>query len=442
MPSPLTRRQALTAGALGIGAVAAAPVLAACGGNPAASGAVNFEGWDYQSTIVAANVKRFTKLNSSIKVNYTPITSAQYVQKLVAQYTGGSQPDALYVYDDSLAGWVDAGYLQPIDGMDGVDKVYSGLYPSNAAAMTYKGKKYGLPYYTDCQALIYNADILRKAGISAPPKSLPELEQQCLKIRKAGIIQHPFGLSAQLSDTWWAWVWGLYYASGAKVFDDNLQPVMATSDPVVRNVLDWIRGAAQQSKVLDTAALQLAAVPFDNAFMSGQYAFTIGARYAARQYNDKTQSKVAGNVKIAMLPSVDGKTQGTVSNTRMYGLSAKTKHKDDAFKLISYLGGLDNSGDPYTAKLWLQKEGLGFAFKSMAADPKSQQTLREFVDPTIYNELASVAKPRNVIAAPWYTEYETSQQKVIQQLITGQTSGSAGAKSLAATAARLKKKYS
>jgi len=439
-----TRRDALKLGALGLGAGATLPILSACGGKGkggSSDGSVVFQGWDYQSQLVQQNINNFTKLNPKIKVKYTPITSAQYVQKLVAEFTGGAQPDALYVYDDSMAGWVDAGYLQPIDGMPGVDKVYDSIYPGNAQTMTYKGKRYGLPYYTDSQCLLYNEAILTKAGIAAPPKTLQELTDQAKKIQSAGILEAPIGQAAQLSDTWWAWVWALYYASGAKVFDDQLDPVMNTTDTATRNVLDWLHDAAVVSKVFDKAALQLAAVPFDNAFMAGKYAFTIGARYAAREYNDPSQSKVAGKVKMALIPGLSG-TNGTVSNTRMYALTKNNAVKDDAFKLISYLGGFDSSGQPYTAKFWFQNEGLGFAYKSMASDPKVQAQLKKFADPVVYDQLAQSARPRNVILAPWYTEYETAQQKIVQQLITNQTSASSATKSLSDTATTLKKKYS
>ena len=101
----------------------------AAAGASAGSGAVKFSGWDYESALVQQNVDRFTQLNPDVPVEYTPITSAQYVQKTVAEFTGGGGPDALYVYDDSLAGWVAAEYLQPLDGLPGVDEVYGGDLP-------------------------------------------------------------------------------------------------------------------------------------------------------------------------------------------------------------------------------------------------------------------------------------------------------------------------
>ena len=356
----LSRRRVLQLGALTAGLPALSSVLAACGGGgDDSSGAVKFSGWDYESALVQQNVDRFQQLNADITVAYTPITSAQYVQKTVAEFTGGGGPDALYVYDDSLAGWVGADYLQPLDGLPGVDEVYSGIYPSNAEAMTFDGKKYGLPYYTDSQCLIYNESILTKAGISAPPKSLDELEQQSLKIKDAGILQYPIGVTAQLQDTWWSWVWGLVFASGGDLFDPSGAPIMDGTDGTAKDVFGWLQRAATVSKVIDPAVLQLLPVPLDDAMKTDRYAFTVGARYALRDYNDPSKSKTAGNLKIAYIPSLDGNVVGTVSNTRMYALGKNTEVKDKAFTLLNYMGGLDSARPAVHGEVLVPAEGPG-----------------------------------------------------------------------------------
>ncbi|GAA1579324.1 extracellular solute-binding protein [Kribbella hippodromi] len=439
----LTRRNILKLAGLGLTTPA---LLSACsngksGGGGSSDGSVKFEGWDYEAALVQQNLDNFTK-TSNIKVDYTPITSAQYVQKVVAEFTGGGGPDALYVYDDSLAAWVEGDYLQPLDGLPGVDAVYDAIYPGNAEAMMYGGKRYGLPYYTDSNCLIYNAEILSKAGISKPPASLDELEAQAVKIKNAGLLQYPIGLPAQLSDTWWAWVWALVYGSGGNMFDDQQAPIMNTSDHVTKDVLTWLQHAANTTKVIDPASLQLLPVPVDNAMKANRYAFTIGARYALRDYNDPAKSKAAGKMKMALMPSLDGKEHGTISNTRLYALAKDTEVKDNAVKLLTYLGGLGADNKPYTARFWFLQRGLGFAYKAMATDPEIVAALKKFADPAVYAHLAEIAKPRNVLGVPWYTEFETEMHKVVQGVLSNQTQPSAAVDSLAQTAGTLKKKYS
>lgn len=452
----LTRRDALRLGAAGLGALAVPSFLAACGGGGGTSGGGNggnasgggpssgtvvFQGWDYMSQLVQQNIDHFQQLNPKIKVKYTPVISAQYVSKMDAEFSAGAQPDAMYVYDDSLAGWVDAGYLQPIDGLPGVDKVYNAIYKGNAQAMSYKGKRYGLPYYTDCMCLTYVDDILQKAGISTPAKSLDEFTQQCLKIKQSGVVKYPIGIVMGVSDLWASWWWGLLFASNAKLFDDKLNPVMH-KDKNTLQVLTWLHEALNKTKILDPASLQRQSTSNDLPFMAGTYAFTIGARYGLRALNNPAQAKIAGHAKMAWIPNLNGKLEGTVSNSRMYCLSKTTKVRDMAFKLMSYLGGFDKSGQPYTAKFWFEKEGLGFAFKQLAKDPQIQAQLKQFADPTVYEQLAEVARPRRVIIEPWYSQFERKMQQLVQQVLINQMSPAAGLKAMADEAGTLKKQYS
>lgn len=437
----IDRRRLLKLGGLAVGSVALGPTLAACSDNGSGgSGALSFQGWDYEPQAVQKNLRSFTD-QTGVKVDFTSITGSQYVQKSIAQFTAGTEPDALYVYDDSMAGWADAGYLQPIDGLPGVDQVYDAIYPGNAAAMTHNGKRYCLPYYTDCAALMYNAELLKKGGFNAPPRTLEELTDQAVKLREKGILKYSIGFAAQLSDSYWGWFWALLYASGGKMFDDQLQPVMDSTDPVPRGIFAWLDDGVRVSKIIDPASVQMGPTPVDEALSSGQYAFTFATRYGARVYNDPAKSKIAGKMKIALVPSLDGPSQGTVSTTRMYGLSAKTDAKDDAIKLLTYLGGFDDKGVPVTAKSWFLNYGLGFAFKKLATDQQVVAEIKRWGDPVVYGQLSELAKARNVVAKAWYSEFETELQKALQRTLTSQIDPDTAVKTLGAKARELAKKY-
>lgn len=431
----MDRRSFLKTAALG-----AALPLAACG-RAAHDGRVRLEGWDYEAQLVQRNVARFTELNPDVGVAYTPITSAQFIRKITAEFLGGGGPDVLYMYDDSLAGSVDAEYLQPLDGIDGVDRIYDAIYPSTAAAMTYQGKRYGLPYYTDMQALVYNAEILSRAGISGPPKTLDELEAQALRIKRAGILEFPIGVAAQLSDTTGFWLWALVYANDTDLFDERLRPVMSTSGSALTGVFEWLERVSRRSGVLDPACLQLLPVPMDNAVMAGRYAYVITSRYALRNYNDPAKSKTAGKIRLAPPPSLDGRTRGTVSSTRLYCLGARTEVRDKAVRLLKYLGGLDAAGQPYTARFWFVQRGLGFAYRDLAGDPEITAVLRRFADPETYAGLARIARARSVTAVPWYPEFEQELQRATQQVLVGGTTPAAASASLDEAARSLAKRY-
>jgi multiple sugar transport system substrate-binding protein len=423
-------------------ASAPAPTSAPASSGAAASGqkTVKFEGWDYEPPLVEQNIQRFESLNPTIKVSYTPIVSAEYRQKLVAEFTAGANPDALYVRDDYFAGWVTAGYLQDVEGMPGLDQAYSLLYDFNADAMTYKGKRFGLPYYADVMSFVYNEEMLQKAGITTPPKTLQELEAQAVKIKSAGVVQYPLSLGLGLTNDFWSTWWALIYGSGAKLFDDQMQPILE-KDPAVRGVMAWIDKGLNETKIIDPSSLETATVPRDN-FMAEQHAFLFVARYDIEAVNNPERSKVAGKAKMALMPGLDSEGKGTVGWTRMYCLTKTTQVKDEAYKLIYYLGGLDEKGEPYTAKFWFLNRGLGFTFKQLGSDPEIQAKLQKFVDPELYSKQAETARVREAISEPWYSEWESGNQKLMQQVFTKQTGIDDALKGMAANAKKLKEQNS
>jgi multiple sugar transport system substrate-binding protein len=360
----------------------------------------------------------------------------------VAEFTAGANPDALYVRDDYFAGWVTAGYLQDIEGMPGVDKVYQMIYDYNADAMTYQSKRYGLPYYADVSAFVYNEEMLQKAGIGAPPKSLKDLEEQGQKLKQAGIVQYPMALGFKQTNDFWVNWWALIYASGAKLFADDMTPIMHSENTVARDVLTWINRGMNESTIIDPASLELTGDQVRDAFMAGQYAYLLIARYDIERANNPQQSQVAGKVKMALVPSLDGENKGTVGWTRMYCLSKATEVKDAAYKLIHYLGGLDENGDPYTARFWFRERGLGFAYKKLADDPEIKSLLQKWVDPAVYGKQAETARARENIKEPWYSEWESGNQQLLQRALTAQLSVDEAMQGMADNAQKLKKQYS
>lgn len=424
---------------LGLAGAAAAAVS---GCTPATDADVlRFEGWDFEPQLVRQNLDRFLSLNPDLKIEYTPITSAQFVQKLTAEFIGGAGPDVMYMYDDTLSSAVEAEWLQPLDDLPGVKEIYDASYPVNQAAMTYNGLRYGVPYYTDTQALIYNAEILAKAGFRNPPRTLDELEAQSIKIKEKGLVDFPIGISAQLQDTAATWIWALIFANEQDMFAEGHRPVMSEQGSAMVGVLDWVHRASLQSKVIDPAAVQTLPIPADNALMAGQYAFMIAARYGARKYNNPEKSKVAGKIKVARVPGLEASTRGTVGITRMYCLNADTKLLDQSVRLMNYLGGFDENGEAYTAKFWFAEQGLGFPFPQLSKDRDIQKALREWIDPKVYEELSESAVARSLTAAPWYNEFETALQSTVQEVLIGDRTPSDAAAHLDASALSLSKKY-
>ena len=66
-----------------------------------------------------------------IKVDYTPLDLQLYNEKMVALFNAGTQPDCYYVRDTNLGAWVEAGWMQPIDGLPGLAELDQDIFPFN-----------------------------------------------------------------------------------------------------------------------------------------------------------------------------------------------------------------------------------------------------------------------------------------------------------------------
>ena len=104
--------------------------------------------------------------------------------KIIAAIRGGNSPDVAqsFTADNtglfcSSGGWID---LKPY--MDAA-KIDASLFPQAVQTYTqYKGKRCSLPMLADTYGLYYNKALFRKAGITAPPKTMSELTADAKKL--------------------------------------------------------------------------------------------------------------------------------------------------------------------------------------------------------------------------------------------------------------------
>jgi ABC-type glycerol-3-phosphate transport system substrate-binding protein len=169
--------------------------------------------------------------------------------------------------------------------------------------MQYKGKQYGLTYYSDYMAFFYDEEKLTKAGISAPPKTWEEVVQQSLKIKQAGLSEYPLMLSMARESWLIEFLTALVYSHGGRFVDDAGNAVMQDPKKGAHQALQWIVDAVQKHKIISPACVELGELNGLKAFSSGNHAFAMLGRYRVRSLNDPKQSQIAGRVKQALMPA-------------------------------------------------------------------------------------------------------------------------------------------
>jgi len=416
-----SRRQFLTSSGLVLGGLAL-PRLPFVTPAAAAQTTVKFAGWAFEPQVVEANLKRFTEQNPDIKVDYTPLDLQLYNEKMVALFNAGSQGDAFYVRDTNLGAWVEAGWVQPIDGMPGLKELNDDMFPFIREAMFYKGKQYGTPYYGDIYVYMYDKKALQQAGIAKAPATLGELKEAALEIKKAGAVQYPILKGFKTNVDGLSEFWSMVFASGGHLFNEVLDPVYPNEDKTALGVLEWMVEAMHGWKILDPRGLELDETQARDVYLSGQGVFTSNVGNVFPRVNNPQLSKRAGDVQMMRFPGLQDVGKGPMGWSRLYGISPDTKVKDAAYRLIRYLGGKDAKGEYFSAKDWYLKYGIGYPFKSLDQDPDIQAAQKKTgYDLDVLRQQFGNSHARENITATWYSEWDRFTQQQIQSALLRQT---------------------
>ena len=288
----------------------------------------------YSEDDVRAMTADFEKANAGIKVNLELVPYEALHDKIVAaQGAGGSGYDVVLFDVIWPAEFGSKGFLQDVTARIPADesaKVFDGAWTT----VEYDGKRWGMPWILDTKSLFYNEDMLKQAGIAAPPKTFDELAAQAKVIKDKGLANYPIVWSWSQAEAIICDYTTLVDAYGGSFFTDG-KPSFATG-----GALDAVN---YMKKTLDDGltnpnSREYLEEDVRKVFSSGEAAFALNWTYMYNLANDPKESKIAGKVGIVPAPGVDGKTTASGVNGSMgLGITANSQHADEAWKFITFI---------------------------------------------------------------------------------------------------------
>jgi len=179
--SGISRRDFLRIGGAGVAGVALTGV-AGCGGGGQAGKAkeIVFSSSIDDTGTAKKLVDKFNEQNKSgIKVEFRPgdADTGQRFDKIRTQFQAGGEDldvilgDVIWTAQFAAQGWISDLSGRFTEGMR------ADYLPGSVEAVTYEGKIYGKPWFTDTGLLYYRKDLLEENGFSEPPKTWTELKQ-------------------------------------------------------------------------------------------------------------------------------------------------------------------------------------------------------------------------------------------------------------------------
>lgn len=252
-------------------------------------------------------------------------------KKEINAFLAKQGPDVI-VGETQMPGFAAKGYLQEFPAAL-ASKVKSEVQPGAYLPLTVNGKIYGMAVFPGVSILLWNKDLVRKAGLDPEkaPVTWDELQAYADKITAAGggetfgggcYAGPHFGGSLRYG----AWM----LENGGGFVDKNLRPAFNT--PANIQAFEFLR------KLDRNIPPGLAGEPnegaFWDAFHQGKIAYIVDGPWR------KEEAKRFGiDVGFSLLPLPRGKTQHAVITigAAFYGVPTYSKNKDAAFKYLAAL---------------------------------------------------------------------------------------------------------
>lgn len=328
------------------GLLVVALVVIALAGAPASAARLRVigmqqAGWtpdEYQAVI-----NEFIALHPGTDIELTLVSYDALHDKLITSISNRSPAyDVVLVDDIWTAQFAEAGWL-----MDVTDRITpemrAEIYEAAWDITTYNGKVWGLPWLLDQMYFFYNADMLKRAGIQAPPRTWEELVEQAKVLKAKGIVEYPIVWSwAQIEALICTWV-ALLYGNGGEFFTAAGEPVFNSPEGV--ETLQWMIDTLAMG-ISNPASLSASEEDVRRIMSQGNAAFALNWVYMYDLINDPAESNVVGQIEMALVPVFakalgKGIESATINGSMGFAVTRYTPEPELAWELVKYMTSKD-----------------------------------------------------------------------------------------------------
>lgn len=373
-------------------------------------------------------IERFEAENPGIKVELTPLTSADgdYTTKLALQISNEkTTPDVIMEDTYMTASDAAAGYLTCLDDYlnewEDWDQYIEGTKKAVEGA---DGKYYGVPISTDSRGIYYTKAIFQAAGIPVPwqPENWNDMLETAEKLKAlkeenpeyADMIPFVLTVSKAAGEaTTMQTFEQLLYGTGDEMYEDGKWLVGSQG---ILDTFRFINEVQNERDLGQPLSLALSAdgsnIIIQEMFPKNQIGMRIDASSAAGSWLPTGSAPIENLedvIGFAACPTQNGGNPPTISMTGgwSWAVPAYSAHKDEAFKFIAFCGNKENAAyrSIYDGRMAPRKDAM--EIEDYAVRP----FMKEFQDYLEY----SYVRPKSED----YALISTQIQSIIEDLVTG-----------------------
>jgi multiple sugar transport system substrate-binding protein len=422
-PRGLSRRDFLKVGGAGL-AGAAFFGAAGCGGGEQGGGATEIY-FTAPSDESGTTEKLIDMFNDKNKGKYKVIfrqgnaDTGQRFDKLRTQMQAGGE-DLDVILGDVIwtAQLAESGWISDLSDRF-TESQRKEFLPGSVEAITYKGKAFGMPWFTDTGLLYYRKDLLQESGFDGPPKTWDELKQMTRKVREDAGLKYGFVFQGAAYEGGVCDGMEFIWTHGGEVLDPNDPTKVLVDSPQAIAGL-----ATERSMITEGISPEGVTVYKEDesagAFLNGDAVFLrnwpyVYALVGTSEYPELKPEQVG----VSELPSADGEPgNGTVGDQPLY-ISSTAKDPDAAWKFIQFLTA------PEQQKIRAVEGAFLPTRTALYSDPEIQEKVP--VVP-LAQEALQHTRPRPV--SPYYSDMSLEMQEQFNASLSGDISPEEAARTL------------
>ena len=294
---------------------------------------INMTMWIRQTSFEAQTLVDEWNANNDSQIELTVIVPAEYVTKMGAAIAAGETPDIASIDLIYTPAFASAGQLVDITDYVRALPYADDLTPAHMELGTYEGRHYAVPFGADVSFIIYNVDLFEQAGLDAdnPPSTWDEMLDAMRAINDLGddIYGYWFSLGCAGCNafTYLPFIW----ASGGDVLSDDYSEATISTDPIVREALEFYNTIWEEGLVPEGASIDNGG-NFFNAFAGGNIGMAGLGNFALSLLQDDYPDL---NYGVFHIPGKDG---GTASFTGgdVIAILSGTEHVEEAWRFIEW----------------------------------------------------------------------------------------------------------
>ncbi|SHK27066.1 multiple sugar transport system substrate-binding protein [Anaerocolumna jejuensis DSM 15929] len=300
---------------------------------------------DHEKAVYKKMIDEFKEANKdTVKdVDFQVTTQDEYATTLTGMMASGDMPDVFYVGPESVVDYVKNGYVASLDQMlkdnnISTDDMYQNVlnvYKYDGTT-TGSGSLYALPKDGSTFAYAYNKDLFDEAGVEYPNPDKPYTYDEFVKVCQA-LTKDKDGDGE--TDQWGAgfadgfMLHQFIWSNGASFLSDDYKTVTVNTPEFIDAVQKYV-DLTLKYKVTPTVE-QDSSLGVYQRWLAGQEAFYACGTWDVGAFMDKETFPY--NWDLCAYPTLSTGVSTTWNGTVGFCISDKSKNKEAALKLISYL---------------------------------------------------------------------------------------------------------